>query len=60
VIHENTKGVVVERKDGKARMVLEITIFGQGAIVEIDADLLESIDELKKVDKQANVEAHWR
>ena len=38
-----TEGVVVERKDAKARMVLEITILGQGAVMEIDADLLEPI-----------------
>ena len=25
----------------KARMVLEVTILGQGAVVEIDSDLLE-------------------
>ncbi len=36
-----TEGVVIERKDSKARMVLEITILGQGAEIEIDADLLE-------------------
>ena len=28
----------------KARMVLEITILGQGAVMEIDTDLLEPID----------------
>lgn len=38
-----TEGVVVERKDAKARMVLEVTILGQGAVVEIDADLLEPL-----------------
>lgn len=38
-----TEGVVIQRKDRKARMVLEITILGQGAVVEIDADLLEAI-----------------
>lgn len=36
-----TEGVVIERKDGKARMVIEVTILGQGALIEIDADLLE-------------------
>lgn len=35
------EGVVIQRKDAKARMVLEVTILGQGAVVEIDADLLE-------------------
>lgn len=39
-----TEGVVVERKDEKARMVLEVTILGQGAVVEIDADLLEPMN----------------
>ena len=28
----------------KARMVLEVTILGQGAVMEIDTDILESID----------------
>lgn len=35
------EGVVTERYDTKARMVLEVTILGQGAVVEIDSDLLE-------------------
>ena len=38
-----TEGVVVERKDAKAKMVLEVTIIGQGAVVEINSDLLEPI-----------------
>lgn len=37
------EGVVIERKNEKARMVLQVTMLGQGALVEIDADLLESI-----------------
>ncbi|OHB60359.1 MAG: hypothetical protein A2167_00380 [Planctomycetes bacterium RBG_13_46_10] len=37
------EGVVIKRKDAKARMVLEVTILGQGAVVEIDSDLLEPI-----------------
>jgi len=37
------EGVVIRRCDTKARMVLEVTILGQGALVEIDADLLEPI-----------------
>lgn len=37
------EGVVIKRKDTKARMVLEVTILGQGAVVEIDSDLLEAI-----------------
>jgi transcriptional antiterminator NusG len=39
-----TEGVVIERKDEKARMVLEVTILGQGALIEVDSDLLEPID----------------
>jgi hypothetical protein len=35
------EGVVIGRENAKARMVLEVTILGQGVIVEIDADLLE-------------------
>ena len=35
------EGVVIKRKDAKARMVLEVTMLGQGAVVEIDSDLLE-------------------
>jgi len=54
---KGVEGVVVERKDSKARMVLEIIILGQGAMIEIDTDLLESIDGLKNVER-ANVEAH--
>ena len=40
----NTEGVVVERKCARARMVIEVTILSQGALVEIDADLLESLE----------------
>jgi transcription antitermination factor NusG len=39
-----TEGVVVERKYTKARVVIEVTIMRQGALVEIDADLLEPLD----------------
>ena len=39
-----TEGVVIERKDAKARMILEVTILGQGAVVEIDSDLLEPME----------------
>ena len=38
------EGVVVERRGRKARMVLEVTILGQGALIEIDADILERTD----------------
>jgi len=37
------EGVVIRRYRGKARMVLEVTILGQGALAEIEADLLEPI-----------------
>ena len=40
----NTKGIVVERKCTRARMVIEVTILSQGALVEIDADVLEPLD----------------
>src|SRR4030042_6146709 len=33
------EGVVIKRVNTKARMVLEVTILGQGAVVEIDSDL---------------------
>ena len=39
-----TEGVVIERKDTKARMVIEVTILNQGVVVEIDSDLLEPIE----------------
>jgi len=37
------EGVVVQRSK-RARLVLEVSILGQGAVMEIDADLLEPID----------------
>ena len=40
---EGMEGVVVQR-DKLARLVLEVSILGQGASVEIDADLLEAVD----------------
>ena len=40
----DTEGVVVERKSARARMVIEVTILNQGALVEIDADILEPLD----------------
>lgn len=40
---EGLEGVVV-RRDRLARLVLEVSILGQGASVEIDADLLEALD----------------
>jgi transcription antitermination factor NusG len=38
------EGVVIQRKDAKACMVLEVKILGQGVVVEIDSDLLEPLD----------------
>ena len=38
-----SEGVIIERVDAKARMVLEVTVLGQGVLVEIDADLLEAV-----------------
>lgn len=37
------EGILIQRKDGQARMVLEVTILGHGALIEIDADLIEAI-----------------
>ncbi len=34
----------VERRSGRSRFVVEVTILGQGASVEIDADLLEPVE----------------
>jgi transcriptional antiterminator RfaH len=41
---EGIEGLVVERKDAKAHLVLEVTILGQRAMVEVDADLLAPVD----------------
>ena len=40
----NTEGIVVDRNCTRARMVIEVTILTQGALVEIDADLLEPLE----------------
>jgi transcription antitermination factor NusG len=40
----NTEGVVVGRNCARARMVLEVTILTQGALVEVDADILEQLE----------------
>ena len=37
------QGTVV-RRNGKARLVLEVTILGQGAFLDIETDLLEPVD----------------
>jgi transcription antitermination factor NusG len=42
------EGIVV-RRNGLARLVLEIRILGQGAAMEIDADLLEPVSETCRV-----------
>lgn len=39
-----TEGIVIERKDARARMVLQISLLSQGAAIEIDADLLEPVE----------------
>ena len=39
-----TEGVVIERKNAKTRMVIEVIILGQGAVVEIDSYLLEPME----------------
>jgi transcriptional antiterminator RfaH len=39
----DSEGVIIERIDAKARMILEVTVLGQGVLVEIDADLLETV-----------------
>jgi len=39
---EGTEGVIIERRDSKARMIVEVRILGQSAVVEVDADLLAS------------------
>ncbi len=43
---KGVEGVVVERNCPRARMVIEVTILTQGALVEIDADLLEPLERL--------------
>ena len=40
----NIEGIVVERNCARARMVIEVTILTQGALVEIDSDLLEPLE----------------
>lgn len=41
---KSIEGVIVETKSPRARMVIEVTILTQGALVEIDADLLEPLE----------------
>ena len=41
---KSIEGIVVERKCTRARMVIEVTILTQGALVEIDADILEPLE----------------
>lgn len=40
---EGLEGVVIER-DGPTRLVLQVKLLGQGASMEIDADLLEPVE----------------
>jgi transcription antitermination factor NusG len=40
---EGIEGVVIER-DGPTRLVLQVKMLGQGAAMEIDADLLEPVE----------------
>jgi hypothetical protein len=40
-----TEGVVIERRDERARMVLEVTILGQSVVAEVDSDLLAPVEE---------------
>lgn len=37
------EGVIIKKDNFKAHMVIEVTILGQGVLIEIDADLLERI-----------------
>jgi transcription antitermination factor NusG len=41
---KNIEGIVVERRCARARIVIEVTILTQGALVEIDAELLEPLE----------------
>ncbi|OHB76298.1 MAG: hypothetical protein A2Z25_24085 [Planctomycetes bacterium RBG_16_55_9] len=43
------EGVVVERRDTKAYMVLEISVLGQSAMVEVDTDLLAPAQERERL-----------
>lgn len=38
-----SEGTIIERFDEKARMILEVTVLGQGVLIEIDADLLDTV-----------------
>lgn len=44
---KGTEGVVIEKRDAKVRMVLEVTILGQSAVLEVDADLLAPTERCK-------------
>jgi transcription antitermination factor NusG len=39
-----TEGTVVSRDNGAARLVLQVSMLGQGAALEIDADVLEAVE----------------
>jgi transcription antitermination factor NusG len=38
-----TEGTILRRDDGSTRLVLSVTMLGQGAALEIEADLLEAV-----------------
>jgi transcription antitermination factor NusG len=38
-----TEGVIIKKDNLKARIVIEVTILGQGVVVEVDSDLLEPV-----------------
>ena len=40
---EGIEGTIVRRQDGAQRLVLQVTMLGQGAAVEIEPDLLETV-----------------
>lgn len=40
------EGIIIEKCNSQARMVLEVSILGQGALVEIDADILEPLESM--------------
>jgi transcription antitermination factor NusG len=37
------EGVVIKKNNIKARIVIEVTILGQGIVVEVDSDILEQV-----------------
>jgi hypothetical protein len=45
----------VVRRDGTPRLVLEVAMLGQGAAMEIDADLLEPAGPEPRADRRSDV-----